>query len=285
VAGDPLTLRLKVSGTGAFDRVDSKMLGALNGWKTYRPSARFVAADSAGYSGEKDFEQAVIPEQPGRQTVPALAFSFFNPTTRRYETKLTTPLAVEVAPAPAGSLTVQATPAAAPDLADSPAKDGLRPDMVETGDTVATLQPVYLQPWFVGSQGALVLCLAAGLLFQRRQERQANDTDAARRRAASGAIARCLLEMDAAAGTGDPTRFFSAARTALQQRLAARWQIAPSSITQSDLDGHPEVDQPEIRRVFAMADEAAYSGTKLSTADFLQWKEIVRRQLTQLETS
>ena len=90
--------------------------------------------------------------------------------------------------------------------------------------------------------------------------------------------------MDTAADAGDTTRFFVAARTALQQRLAARWQIAPGSITPSDLDGHPEVDQPEIRRVFAMADEAAYSGNKLSTTDFLQWKETVRRQLKRLET-
>jgi hypothetical protein len=156
--------------------------------------------------------------------------------------------------------------------------------MAETGDTVATLQPIYLQPWFVGSQGALVLCLAAGLFFQRRQERHVNDADGIRRQAASGAIARCLVEMDTAADAGDTTRFFAAARTALQQRLAARWQIAPASITQSDLDGHPEVDQPETRRVFAMADEVAYSGVKLSIAAFLQWKETVRRQLKQLET-
>ena len=85
-AGDPLTLRLKVTGTGDFDRVNSAMLGAADGWKTYQSTAKFTPTDSAGYSGEKDFEQAVIPMQPGRQTVPALAFSFFNPETRQRST-------------------------------------------------------------------------------------------------------------------------------------------------------------------------------------------------------
>ena len=64
-------------------------------WTAGKPTSRlrkFEPADNAGYSGEKDFEQAVIPMQPGRQTVPALAFSFFNPDTRRYETKLTSPV-------------------------------------------------------------------------------------------------------------------------------------------------------------------------------------------------
>jgi len=37
-AGDPLTLRLKVTGTGDFDRVNSAMLGAADGWKTYQPT-------------------------------------------------------------------------------------------------------------------------------------------------------------------------------------------------------------------------------------------------------
>ncbi len=35
-AGDPLTLRLKVTGTGNFDRVNSAMLGEVDGWKTYQ---------------------------------------------------------------------------------------------------------------------------------------------------------------------------------------------------------------------------------------------------------
>jgi hypothetical protein len=39
----------------------------------------------------------------------------------------------------------------------------------------------------------------------------------------------------------------------------------------------------EIRRVFALADQAAYSGQYLSTADFQQWKEIVCNQLKQSE--
>ena len=63
--------------------------------ETYRPTARFAAADSVGYGGEKEFEQAVIPEHPGRQTVPSLAFSFFNPATHSYQTKLTAPLTVQ----------------------------------------------------------------------------------------------------------------------------------------------------------------------------------------------
>jgi len=285
VVGDPLTLRLKVTGTGNFDRVNSTMLGEVGGWKTYKPTAKFEPADSAGYSGEKHFEQAVIPMQTGRQIVPALAFSFFNPDTRQYETKLTAPLSVEVSTAPAGSLATAtaSAPKASPISAPKPPRDGLCPDHVETGSTVATLRPVYFQTWFVGSQSALVLCFAGGLILLRRREHPMNDADDARRREASSAIASCLAEMDAASIAGDAARFFQCARAALQQRLAARWHVVPASITIAEIDARLNGDGAEMRRLFALADQAAYSGQHLGAGDFQQWKETVRGQLNHTE--
>jgi hypothetical protein len=282
-AGDPLTLRLKVTGTGDFDRVNSAMLGAADGWKTYQSTAKFTPTDSAGYSGEKDFEQAVIPMQPGRQTVPALAFSFFNPETRRYESKLTAPLSVEVSPAAAGSVATTAAPAASAAPASEPPRDGLRPDQVETGGTVANLRPLYFQPWFVGAQSTLALGFAGSLIFLRRRQRRANDADGARRREASGAIGRCLAEMEAASAAGDSLHFFQSGRAALQQKLATRWHVAPASITIAEIDTRLNGDGADIRRIFALADKAAYSGEHLTTGDFQKWKETIRDQLKQTE--
>ena len=260
------------------------MLGAVDGWKTYPPTAKFEPSDSAGYSGEKDFEQAVIPMRTGRQTVPALAFSFFNPDTRRYETKLAAPLSVEVSSASAGGLTATAPASSAGSPpASEPPRDGLRPDHVETGRVVATLLPLYFQPWFVAGQSALVLCFAGGLIFLRRHERRANDADGLRQREASSAIASALAEMDAASAAGDAARFFQSARVAFQQKLAKSWHVAPASITIAEIDARLNGEGGEIRRVFALADQAAYSGQHLSTADFQQWKEIVCDQLKHME--
>jgi hypothetical protein len=85
--------------------------------------------------------------------------------------------------------------------------------------------------------------------------------------------------MDAASTAGDAARFFQSARVALQQKLAASWHVAPASITIAEIDARLNGEGGEIRRVFALADQAAYSGQHLSTADFKQWKEIVREQI------
>ena len=47
-----------------------------------------------------------------------------------------------------------------------------------------------------------------------------------------------------------------------------RWHLAPASITIAEIDARLNGDGGEIRRVFALADQAAYSGQHLKTEDF-----------------
>ena len=76
-AGDPLTLRLHVSGAGNFDRVDSTMFDHLDHWKTYPAKSSFTPSDAVGYKGEKVFEQPLIAAQPGEQSIPGLELQLF----------------------------------------------------------------------------------------------------------------------------------------------------------------------------------------------------------------
>jgi hypothetical protein len=283
--GDPVTLRLKISGTGDFDRVNSSMLGDLKGWKTYRPNAKFVPSDSVGFSGEKDIEQAIIPQEPGRQNVPALTFSYFNPETKRYETKQTVPLTLEVTDTSAKSLAAAQTPVDKPaqDLSDDKQPDDLRPNQVETGKTVSTLQPLYFQPGFLAGQLALVLGFLGAGIWIRRGMRTANDPDEVRRHTAQRAIQQYLDEMSAAASTRDTKRFFQAARATIQEKLALRWNLAPAAITTAEINSHLNGDGAEICRLFAYADQVAYSGQEMTGEDFAQWSAIVQNELSHID--
>lgn len=286
--GDPFTLRLKVTGTGSFDRVNTGMLAEGNGWKTYAPSAKFTPSDSAGYGGEKVFEQAVISTEPGVRTIPSLAFSFFNPDTQRYETKRTAPLNISVVPASAsntGTSTNRPVAQASASPASGSPHDGLRPDHVETAATLRTLRPLYFQSWFVALQGGVAGAVAAAWVLLRRRENLAKDADGMRLREASRAIEKCLAEMDVASQAGDALHFFRSARSALQHRLATRWHVAPEAITIAEIDAHLNGSAGNVRRVFALADQAAYSGQRMSTSDFQQWKQNLSKQLEDLEAT
>jgi hypothetical protein len=164
-AGDPLTLRLHVSGSGNFDRVDSRMLEHIERWKTYPPKSMFKAADAVGYKGEKTFEQPLIASKPGGQTLPALSFSYFDPTTGRYETARSAPLSVTISPALADSMAsaVQIAAGRTGTSANQP-PSGLRPDHLATDTVASSLVPLYLQTRFLAIPSLLTLAFAGGWL-------------------------------------------------------------------------------------------------------------------------
>ena len=272
--GDPLTLRMRITGSGNFDRVDSSMLDHLDQWKTYPPKSSFNSSDPIAFSGMKTFEQPVIASKPGVQDLPGLTFSYFDPNTRRYETARSAPLSVSILPSLADSRTAPQPPSTAA-VPENKYAAGLRADHVETTAT-PSLMPLYLQPKFLAVPAMVILAFAAGCAGIRGRRGMGEPVSG---RISSRAAKRALAQMQTAARAGDAMLFFDSARTALQTALAARWQLAPEEITTAELERRDGVET-DIRQLFALADEAKYSGRKLNATDFARCLRVVRRHLT-----
>jgi hypothetical protein len=271
-AGDPLTLRMRITGAGNFDRVDSAMLEHVDHWKVYPPKSKFTASDAIGYKGEKIFEQPVIASKPGAQMLPGLAFNYFDPTTRRYETARSPSLSVMISPSLADS--IAATAGVAASGGTNPANQshsGLRPDHVVAESRRNTLVPLDLQPGFLAIPSLLGAAFAGGWLALRRSASDPHHNASARDRGISKAAKRALAQMEAAGRSGDTALFLNAARAALVD--ARIWMTA------ADLDARFGNDADDIRRLFALADELRYSGGEPGTVDIARWTRIVRRQL------
>jgi len=283
-AGDPLTLKLHVTGTGDFDRVNSAMLGRLDHWKTYQPTASFTSADNAGYRGEKSFEQPVIAEQSGTQTLPGMTFSYFDPETRRYESAQTPLLSVSVAPAPASSSlanTALPIPAAIATPPGAATPVGLRADHAYSNASSTSLVPLYFQPRPLAIPSALTLAFAGTWLWMRRRDQRLIDHEKTHSLEASRDIATLLPQIERAASTGDAALFFYSARAALQRVLAARWHVPASRITPEEIDMRLGAEGKELYQLFSLADEATYSGRRLDHVEFQKWARRVRRELNE----
>jgi hypothetical protein len=281
-AGEPLTLRLHVTGSGNFDRVDSTLLEHVEPWKTYPPKSTFKSSDALGYKGEKTFEQPLIASKPGPQTLPGLTFSYFDPTTRRYETARSAPLNVTISPAQADTtLTASQIAAGSAATNSNQSPSGLRPDHPDSDALANSLLPLYFQPRFLAIPSLLTLAFAGGWLRLRRRAADANHQASARDRALSKAARRVLVQLEEAARAGDAAQFFNSARAALQRALAARWKMAAGQITTTDVAARlgSESDGDDIRQLFALADEANYSGHEPTSIDFARWAQVVRRGL------
>jgi hypothetical protein len=273
-AGDPVTLRLRISGTGTFDRVTTPMLHDVEHWKTYTPTAKFTALDDIGYRGEKTFEQPVIATQSGSESLPALSFSWFDPNSRHYVISRTSPLSVAVSPASAGAA---ASLAAAPPSAtsDAPRGDresgGLRADHADIGGATASLKPRYYQPEYIALPPLLVVAFSGAWFWVRRREKTAAESIRAAELPSTDSL---LASMEKARESGDTRVFFQCARSVLQAALASEWQLDPTRITLAEVEARLGASSVAAR-VFVLADEAAYAGMKLLPSDFQWWKQLV----------
>jgi hypothetical protein len=280
--GDPLTLTIRITGKGNFDRVTTNGLPAGAGWKSYKPNARFEPADSSHASGTKIFEQSVVPLKAGAQEIPPLRFSYFDPESQGYVTKVSPPLAIDVAPGSAAATAVANPVNAEAAGARSANADGLAPDKVVAGHGRASLRPLVLTPWFVVANAVMVTFLVAAGIIRGLRTRRAHDPARLRREAAKRALDERLSAMDQALDAEDAERFFDSARHALQEHFAAQWQMPASSVTlpeiRARLNGHGE----EVGAIFQTADEIAYAGKRFPAPDLRVWRDLVKNQLHQV---
>ncbi len=163
--GDPVTLNMRVSGTGNFDRVNAPELVDRKGWHPYEPSAVFTPNDDLSNSGSKTFEMAVVPEEKKTQ-MPQVRFSYFDSDAEKYVTLTSapSPLTVEggAVPAPAPTIVAKAKADPQPEPSPTPQKEivkdiaGLK---YEFGAVRNSFEPMYRSRAFLLAQSVPLLAL------------------------------------------------------------------------------------------------------------------------------
>ena len=160
------------------------------------------------------------------------------------------------------------------------ASDDLRPIKLEPGAFFSTLQPLYLNPWFLAGQSLPLLALLGGLAFIRRQQHAAHP-QRVRATAVQLAIRQQVEAMDEAMRNHQTDAFFVHARAALQQKLGHQWNMRPETITLADLQARLGHGIETVRPVFEMADQASYSDLHFEKADLRQWQQVVLNELAE----
>ncbi|MDW8310504.1 MAG: BatD family protein, partial [Verrucomicrobiales bacterium] len=184
-AGDPITVRVRLTGRGALDALALPEQPAWTRFKTYPPTVNVEFTDPLGLQGTKTFEQVITPQDAGLTELPAFTFSFFDPEARAYRTLThpATPLVVR----PGGTVSLPTT-AAARSVSEPPAAHDLVPIKQRPGALAAASPPLLLQPWFVAAQGVPVLAFVLALVWRRRTDRLANDPRLRRQREVARAV-------------------------------------------------------------------------------------------------
>jgi hypothetical protein len=287
--GDPVTLKMNVSGEGNFDRVTvPQMAQAVKGWKSYTASSEFVEEGGAG-KGKKLFEQALILKQVNVTEIPAMKFSYFDPEAGTYKVLRSDPIPIQVqgrvqeqsAPPPAQQEHLAETVPGQETLVETssqPLLPGLAP--LKTGvDTLdQELSPLFSRSWFQIVAVFFLLVILAAVLQRARKAHFARNPLLLRDKEMKGLLNERLLEMEQAQRNNDSRSFLTHCRRAIREQLGLLWGVEAAAITSADIKQRLDPESI-LLTVFLAADESAYGGEKLNATEMQEFAEDLKHEL------
>ena len=269
--GDPITVTTTISGRGNFDRVNAPLLEDDRGWHKYPPSSKFKQDDEVGISGTKTFEMVVSPNE-NKQSLPALAFSYFDPAKEQYVTLHSEQTAITVQGGAAASAVAAQPPSSSPGAAGRgrpPVLNSSKPQdilyqLTEPSRTVASFEPLYTRSGFWVAQS---LPLAALFVFAGWKIRRARLDDREARRI--GALQHEATELMHKLRRDDasPREYYAEASRVVRLKavLASRNRgVDPNAVDAETAAETFKLDsdsRDRLRRLFEQNDEWQYSGT------------------------
>ena len=238
--GDPITVRVQISGRGGLDAITLPLADALKNFKTYPPTTKLETTDPFGFQGTKTFEQIISPLNSDVVELPALEFSYFNPEDGQYHRlhSQTFPLKIHAAGA-----TVLPQVAAANKPEEKPAQD-IMPLKNDLGPLVQikagrdAVEPFIAKPTFLALQTVPVLAFFAAFVWRKRADNLANNPRLRRQRAVAALVASGLADLKKSAAANQPDEFFATLFRLLQEQLGERLDCPASAITEDVVDAH-----------------------------------------------
>ncbi|HUZ08302.1 MAG TPA: BatD family protein [Candidatus Paceibacterota bacterium] len=282
VVGDPVTVRVRISGRGDLGSVTLPDQTALRDFKIFAPTSKVSYSDQLGMDGDKTFEEIVTPQNSDVHEWPRFSFSFFNPDDGKYHTlaEPAVPLVVKAA---------AATPMPTLAATQNPVPENQTPqDILPIKENLGTLSqnnlPLVAQPVFLATQALPVLAFLAAFVWRKRTDNLANNPRLRRQRVVAALMASGMDDLKKFAAANQPDEFFAALFRLLQEQLGERLDCPASAITENVLEEHPVLrgaPQPTLdtlRELFQLCNQARYApvrGTSELNSVAAQFEKVI----------
>jgi len=267
--GDPITVRVQISGHGALDALTLPDQPAWRDFKTYPPTSKVATSDQLGLQGTKTFEQIVTPQNTDVHELPAFSFSFFDPGAKTYRTLTQAPVQLTVHSGGTTPAPVIAATKTANSQAPLPPQDIL-PIKEQIGALTQVGPPVLTRPVFLTAQSLPVLAWLAAFVWRKRTDSLANNPRLRRQRRVAQLVREGLNDLHRLAAENDSDEFFATLFRLLQEQLGERLDCPASSITEAVIDerlvllGTPETTLAGLRELFQLCNQARYAPMRTS---------------------
>ena len=220
VGGEPLTLMVKVAGTGNIGLVGEPKLAPISGVKVLSPETKQTTRTSEGrVAGERTFNYPLIPTADGKFVIPEIEMGFFNPKTGSYYTQ-TTPRLEFVATGATGKTPLPENESGVKTLGTDILH--IKSAFVRQSPSLAFLGWVFYP--------AGIVVLGIGLLLGRHRRRLEQDRGYARRSRSSRLVKKGLAEATRLLAQGDEREFYAALNRAVVRYVGDRFNLETSGM-------------------------------------------------------
>jgi hypothetical protein len=266
--GDPITVKVQISGRGYLDAISLGEQAAWKDFKTYPPTTKTETTDQLGVQGTKYFEQLVTPQSSDVKELPGISFSYFDPDAKVYRT-LAQP-AVKLSVRPGGTTAAPTVAVSRNNAENPPPTQDIVPIKQRFGMMAQAQAPLLTQPWFLGLQSVPVLAFVCAFLWRRSRENLANNPRLRRQRMVAVIMRNGLEQLRRFAAEKNSDEFFAALFRLLQEQIGERLDLPASAITEAVVEdelrprGVPEQTLAAVQELFQICNLARYAPLKTS---------------------
>ena len=266
--GDPITLKMTVSGRGNFNTVTAPKLESEEGFKIYEPQIK-VEGDS------KIFEQILMPLSDDVKEIPKINFSYFDPGKGYYRTITRGPVPISVKkPLKEEELKVVELPRAG----EKPIKEEkLGRDIIYIKENPGKLMKkdlyIYKNKGFLLLQILPMAFLISILTLYRKSERLKTDIRYARRLRAPKKVKEGIRKSQKYLSENNASEFYNTVFKALQEYLGDKFHLPIGGITIDIVDdvlkakGIKEEILNKLKELFRDCDMARYAPSEFGKMD------------------
>lgn len=226
---EPVTFRVKVSGSGNLRLLGAPELRVSGDFDRYDPKVSDqIGKGRTTVSGSRTFEYLLVPRHAGRQKIPPVAFSYFDPGKGSYATLRSREFTIAVAKGEAGAVG---------EAGGGPGREDVKllgedirfiksddPSLARRGDRFAG------SPFFFAMAAAPALFLGLFLVVVRRREAMLGDVAGLRSRRARNVARKRLAHAKRLLASNDGEAFYTEVSRALWGYGADKLGIPPAGL-------------------------------------------------------
>lgn len=293
--GQPLTLTLTVSGRGNIKSLPDIPLPELTNFRTFDANAATnIEKKDYQVRGSKVFKTVLIPTASGDLTIPAIAFTFFEPESASYRTVNSRAFVVHVAPGNGTTTPSVTTPGSAmsPNDGSAPGIRMLSEDIryIKTPSQVSSLgKPLYQRRGFRWFHGLIFLLLGGFGLVRLYRHWFLSDSKLTRFRTARADATALMTKADDAIHRSQAKEAASLLADALQGYLSAKLlaegkamalKEAMESLRGRGLHAH---DTEKVRNLWETLDLFQFAPTQVRPEELRQARRSLDHIMEELE--